>query len=52
MKTPRHPLLRQLVARPRLFIAAAIAIAVGILLPSAIEAHLVTRLLIAWNTGA
>jgi len=52
MKTPRHPLLRQLVARPRLFIAAAIAVAVGILLPTAIEAHLVTRLLIAWNTGA
>ena len=39
-------------ARPRLFIATAIAIAVGFLLPSAIEAHLVTRLLIAWNTGA
>ena len=39
-------------ARPRLFIATAIAIAVGVLLPSAVEAHLVTRLLIAWNTGA
>ncbi len=39
-------------ARPRLFIATAIAIAVGFLLPSAVEAHLVTRLLIAWNTGA
>jgi uncharacterized membrane protein len=39
-------------ARPRLFIATAIAIAVGFLLPSAAEAHLVTRLLIAWNTGA
>ena len=39
-------------ARPRLFIATAIAIAVGFLLPSTIEAHLVTRLLIAWNTGA
>jgi uncharacterized membrane protein len=38
-------------ARPRLFIATAIAIAVGFLLPSAVEAHLVTRLLIAWNTG-
>ena len=52
MKLPRHRLLRQMVVRPRLFIAAAIAIAVGVLLPSAVEAHLVTRLLIAWNTGA
>ncbi|MGJ7555479.1 DUF1345 domain-containing protein [Variovorax sp. RB3P1] len=52
MKLPRHRLLRQMVVRPRLFIAAAIAIAVGVLLPSANEAHLVTRLLIAWNTGA
>jgi uncharacterized membrane protein len=41
-----------MVVRPRLFIAAAIAIAVGVMLPSAVEAHLVTRLLIAWNTGA
>jgi uncharacterized membrane protein len=41
-----------MVVRPRLFIAAAIAVAVGVLLPSAVEAHLVTRLLIAWNTGA
>jgi uncharacterized membrane protein len=39
-------------ARPRLFIATAIAIVTGVLIPSAVEAHLVTRLLIAWNTGA
>ncbi|MGJ7525027.1 DUF1345 domain-containing protein [Variovorax sp. GB1P17] len=52
MKLPRHRLLRQMAARPRLFIATAIAIAVGILLPSALDTHLVTRLLIAWNTGA
>jgi len=52
MKLQRHRFLRQMAARPRLFIATAIAIAVGFLLPSAIEAHLVTRLLIAWNTGA
>ncbi|SFQ62288.1 Uncharacterized membrane protein [Variovorax sp. OK605] len=52
MKIPRHPFLRQMAVRPRLFIATAIAIAVGVLLPSAVEAHLVTRLLIAWNTGA
>jgi uncharacterized membrane protein len=52
MKLQRHRFLRQMAARPRLFIATAIAIAVGVLLPSAVEAHLVTRLLIAWNTGA
>jgi len=52
MKLQRHRFLRQMAARPRLFIATAIAMAVGFLLPSAIEAHLVTRLLIAWNTGA
>ncbi|MDH6166350.1 putative membrane protein [Variovorax boronicumulans] len=51
MKLPRHRFLRQMAARPRLFIAAAIAIATGFLLPS-VDAHLVTRLLIAWNTGA
>jgi uncharacterized membrane protein len=52
MKLLRHRFLRQLAIRPRLFIATVIGIAVGILLPSAVEAHLVTRLLIAWNTGA
>jgi len=51
MKLQRHRFLRLLVARPRLFIAAAIGMAVGLLLPSGIEAHLVTRLLIAWNAG-
>jgi uncharacterized membrane protein len=51
MKLNRHRFLRLMAARPRLFIATAIAIAVGFLLPSAVEAHLVTRLLIAWNTG-
>ena len=52
MKLQRHRFLRQMAARPRLFIATAIAIATGVLIPSAVEAHLVTRLLIAWNTGA
>lgn len=52
MKFQRHRFLRQMAARPRLFIATAIAIATGVLLPSAVEAHMVTRLLIAWNTGA
>jgi uncharacterized membrane protein len=38
-------------ARPRLFIAAAAAVAVGLLLPGALAAYAVTRCLIAWNTG-
>ena len=46
-----HPLIRPLHARPRLFICTLVAIAVGLLLPMRIEAHLVTRLLIAWNAG-
>ncbi len=43
---------RQLRARPRLLVAALTAILVGVLFPARLEAHLVTRLLIAWNTGA
>ena len=38
-------------ARPRLFIAVAAAVAVGILLPADLTGHAVTRCLIAWNTG-
>jgi uncharacterized membrane protein len=38
-------------ARPRLFIAIAWAVAVGMLLPSTLGVHPVTRLLIAWNAG-
>lgn len=38
--------------RPRLFIAAAVALATGWLLPAGIAGHLVTRLLVAWNAGA
>ncbi len=48
----RRSLIPSLVrARPRLFIAAATAVAVGLLLPDALAAHTVTRCLIAWNTG-
>lgn len=39
-------------ARPRIFIATVAALAMGILLPSNVASHTVTRLLIAWNTGA
>ncbi|MCX7058724.1 MAG: DUF1345 domain-containing protein [Proteobacteria bacterium] len=52
MNLLRSRLFRQLRARPRLFVAAATAVAVGALLPSSIAAHLVTRALIAWNAGA
>jgi uncharacterized membrane protein len=45
-------LLRHLRARPRLFIAAAVAVCVGAFLPEEIASHAVTRALIAWNAGA
>ncbi|MGA8708161.1 MAG: DUF1345 domain-containing protein [Steroidobacteraceae bacterium] len=48
---PRNRLLRALHARPRLVIATAVAVMVGLLLPKSTAAHLVTRALIAWNTG-
>lgn len=51
MTWQRSRTLRLIRARPRLFIAAAIAIAVGVLLPLGIASHAVTRWLIAWNTG-
>jgi uncharacterized membrane protein len=38
-------------ARPRLFIAVAVALAVGILLPAGVTVHAVTRWLMAWNSG-
>ena len=47
----RNRLLRLLKARPRLFISALVAVAVGWLLPDSVSRHWVTRLLIAWNVG-
>jgi uncharacterized membrane protein len=47
----RNRLLRQLSARPRLFIAAAVAVAVGVWLPLELASHAVTRWLVAWNVG-
>ena len=44
-------MVRQLRARPRLFIAAWAAIAIGYALPLDPSRHFMTRLLIAWNTG-
>src|ERR1700704_1639976 len=51
MSWQRNRILHQVRARPRLFVATAIAIAVGIFLPTGIASHSVTRWLIAWNTG-
>jgi uncharacterized membrane protein len=48
----RNRFLRQIHARPRLFIATAFGIACGLLLPSSVASHGVTRWLIAWNAGA
>ena len=48
----RNRFCRHLLSRPRLFIAAAIALLVGVFLPSSAATHLVTRALIAWNAGA
>jgi uncharacterized membrane protein len=45
-------LLRLVRVRPRLFIATAVALSLGWLLPTSVATHLVTRLLIAWNAGA
>ena len=51
MTWQRNRFLRQVHARPRLFIATAVAIAVGFLLPVEVASHGVTRWLIAWNAG-
>ena len=42
-------MLRLVRARPRIFIATAAAFIVGVLLPTVLVDHLVTRLLVAWN---
>ena len=52
MNWQRNRILRLVRARPRLFIAAAVAIAVSVFLPTSVASHSVTRWLIAWNTGA
>jgi uncharacterized membrane protein len=44
-------ILRQLRARPRLVIATAVAVVVGVALPVGVASHTVTRMLIAWNAG-
>lgn len=48
----RNSLLHLVHARPRLFIATLIAIAFGLLLPTQVSSHQITRWLLAWNVGA
>lgn len=43
--------LRVIRARPRLFIAAGVALLVGALLPQSVASHSLTRALITWNVG-
>ena len=52
MRWQRNLFVRLVRARPRIFIATAIAVVVGIWLPVSVASHSVTRWLIAWNTGA
>lgn len=51
MRFPRNRFLRLVRARPRLFIATFVGIAVGWFLPLSVASHSVTRLLLAWNAG-
>jgi len=48
----RNPLVRLVLVRPRLFIAAAVGVAVGLLVPEVWVARPVTRWILAWNAGA
>jgi len=52
MHWQRLPIVRQVRARPRLFIATLTAIAIGVFLPQGVASHAATRWLIAWNAGA
>jgi uncharacterized membrane protein len=52
MNLNRNRFVRLVRARPRLFVALAVAVAVGVLLPTWAARQNVTRLLIAWNAGA
>ena len=51
MNWQRNRIFRQVKARPRIFIAAAAATVVGLILSVDVASNLVTRLLIAWNVG-
>lgn len=51
MTFQRHPLLRQLYARPRLFISGAVGLLAVLLMPAVGTIRLSTQLLIGWNVG-
>ena len=51
MNWHRNRILRVMRARPRIFIATAIAAVVGVFLPTDLASQSVTRLLIAWDVG-
>ena len=51
MTIHRSRIFRLVRARPRLFIATTIGIAIADLLPIAVASHASIRLLIAWNAG-
>lgn len=52
MKLRHNYFIKQIRARPRLFIAGAIGLLAGWLLPHELAAQTITRLIIGWNTGA
>jgi len=51
MQWGNNHVLRHLESRPRLFVSAAAAIALGVFLPEGAASHTVTRWLLAWNLG-
>lgn len=51
MNLRRNRIVRLVRARPRLFIAAAVALLIGACLPAGLIGHPITRLLLAWNAG-
>jgi len=51
MNLRRNRLVRQLQARPRLFIASAVGLLTGFAIPDSVAMHGVTRALIGWNVA-
>lgn len=49
---PQNPLLRFILARPRLLISVLIGIVVDLYVPLSLAAHPVTRAIVGWNVGA
>jgi uncharacterized membrane protein len=48
----RSPIVRLVRARPRIFVATAVGLLVGVFLPLQWASHFVTRMLVGWNVGA